>query len=104
MRHYGQSGVITQVDRAGLVAYCLIYARAMEAERQLASTGLVITTEKGQQVQNPLVRIADRAWAEARAYEVEFGMTPSSRSRVSVPEEIGEDEFTSFLKNKAAEG
>jgi len=101
MRHYAASGVITQVDRAGLAAYCELYARIREAERCIHETGLVITDPKTQrQVPNPYVRIADRAYAEMRAYAVEFGMTPSSRSRVSAPAEIQEDEFSKYLRDK----
>ena len=100
MHHYAASGVITQVDRAALAAYCELYARAREAERALRETGLVITDDKGRQVPNPYVRIADRAYAEMRAYAVEFGMTPSSRSRVSAPAESTEDEFTKYLRDK----
>ena len=100
MRHYAATGVITQVDRPALVAYCELYARAREAERKLQQTGLLVITDKGQAFANPLIRVADRAWAEMRAFAIEFGMTPSSRARVRVPDKVPEDEFTQYMHSR----
>ena len=36
MRYYGATGVITQVDRAALCAYCELYARARELGGQVS--------------------------------------------------------------------
>lgn len=33
--------------------------------------------------QNPWLAVANRAWEQLRKVEAEFGMTPSSRSRVT---------------------
>lgn len=77
-------GLLSAIDRAALAAYCQAYGRWAEAERQLKADpeGLVITTEKGNRIQNPLVGIARRAAADMVRYCTEFGMTPSARSRV----------------------
>ncbi len=101
LRDYGLTGAITRADRAALAAYCLLYARSIQVEALLEGCPLAIKTANGY-IQNPLVRIADRTYAEMRAYAVEFGMTPSSRSRVQVPGEVEEDEFTKYLRERDA--
>lgn len=95
------AGVLTRLDRAALISYCVIYSRAMQADAMLAKAGMVITTANGTEVQSPWVSISNRAHELLNRYEVEFGMTPSSRSRVKVPQKAGEDEFSQFLAKKA---
>jgi P27 family predicted phage terminase small subunit len=51
----------------------------------------VITTDKGNKIQNPLVGIARRAQADMVRYASEFGMTPSARSRVHADKQAKED-------------
>ena len=88
--------LLTQIDRTALAAYCQAYGRWVEAENGLKASGLIITTEpqtnkKGKRtgggniIPNPLVGIANTAMKLMHSYLVEFGMTPSSRSRISVP-------------------
>lgn len=83
-RELHEAGLLTGVDRAALAAYCQAYGRWAEAERALAQDpeGMVITTDKGNRIQNPLLGIARRAQADMVRYAAEFGMTPSARSRV----------------------
>jgi len=79
------AGLLTVVDRAPLAAYCQLYARWVKAEKELETASLVITTEKGFALPNPLVGIANGALEGMRKFLIEFGMTPSSRSRLHVP-------------------
>ena len=84
-------GVLSQVDRAALGAYCQAYGRWEQAEAALArmaerdnvTKGLMIKTTNGNAVQNPLVGTANKAMADMMRYAAEFGMTPSARSRIS---------------------
>ena len=78
-----QLGLLSDIDRSALAAYCQIYGRWVDAETQLAGTGLVITTSNGNIIQNPLVGIANKALELMHKFLTEFGMTPSSRTRVS---------------------
>jgi len=83
-------GLLAGVDRAALGAYCQAYGRWVQAERALAKMaandpltgGLLIKTTNGNAIQNPLVGIANKAMADMVRYAVEFGMTPSARSRI----------------------
>jgi P27 family predicted phage terminase small subunit len=76
-------GVLARVDRAALAAYCMCWSRWVEAETQLRKFGTVIKTAKGYPIQNPYLGIANTAVDQMRKFMTEFGMTPSSRSRVS---------------------
>jgi P27 family predicted phage terminase small subunit len=79
-------GVLTTVDRAVLAAYCVAYARWAEAEAQVSKLGLVVKTSAGNLIQNPYLSIANRAMEQTAKLASEFGMTPSSRSRVQTAE------------------
>lgn len=80
-------GLLTKIDRAVLAAYCQAYGRWCQAERELAlpheeGGGLTIETSNGNWVQNPLVGIANKAAGDMARFAVEFGMTPSARTRI----------------------
>jgi P27 family predicted phage terminase small subunit len=85
------AGLMTELDRAALAAYCQAYGRWAEAERALArmaakddlNRALMVKTVGGNAIQNPLVGIANKAKADMVRYAVEFGMTPSARAKVN---------------------
>lgn len=79
-------GVLATVDRAALAAYCVAYARWVEAEAQVAKLGTIVKTSNGNLIQNPYLAVANRAMEQMTKLAAEFGMTPSSRSRVQVAE------------------
>ena len=62
--------------------YCQAFGRWAEAEKKAALAGMIVKTKAGGLVQNPYLGIANRAGKQARELLVEFGMTPSSRTRV----------------------
>ena len=83
-------GLLSKIDRAAFAAYCQAYGRWRQAEEALGklaakdktASGLMIKTKNGNAIQNPLVGTANRAMADAMRLAAEFGMTPSSRSRI----------------------
>lgn len=77
------TGVITLADRAALAAYCMAYSRWLEAEEYLEQHSWTYTTEKGNEIQSPYVGIANQLRMQVVKFATEFGMTPSSRSRVN---------------------
>ncbi len=82
-------GLLSGLDRGGLAAVCQAYGRWVQAERALAlmkndANGLVISTKAGNMIQNPLVGIANKAMSDYMRFAAEFGMTPSSRTRIAV--------------------
>jgi P27 family predicted phage terminase small subunit len=50
-------------------------------------------------MQSPYLAILNKAIEQMRTFIVEFGMTPSSRARVTVTKPREEDEFEKFLRN-----
>jgi len=82
-------GVLASVDRDALVAYCRTYARWKAAEDFLEKHGEVypIRDEGGKvkcMMQFPQVAIARNLLQTLRAYQQEFGLTPSARSRIDI--------------------
>jgi len=95
-------GILSGLDRAALAAYCQAYGRWTQAERALAkmsnqADGLIIKTVSGNMIQNPLVGVANKAMADMVRYAAEFGMTPSSRSRISAMEKDDGDAASEYL-------
>lgn len=86
-----QMGVMTQADNTALAAYASAYGRWREAQEILANEGVVITTEAGNTIQHPACGIAARALDQMFKFLAEFGLTPASRSKVSVSSEDGSE-------------
>jgi P27 family predicted phage terminase small subunit len=79
-------GLLTEADKTALEIYCLTYQHWVEAEQMIAKTHLVIKGNKQPLILNPFFIASQRLAAQLQAIMVEFGLTPSSRSRLSVPE------------------
>jgi len=76
-------GIISQIDRTALAAYCQTYGRWAQAEAAIIKAGLLSKTINGNIIQSPLLGIANRAMEIMRSYLAEFGMTPASRYKIS---------------------
>lgn len=83
------AGIITSLDAAALGLYCEAFARWKHANDQVAKFGPVVKAPSGFPVQSPFLAISNRAWDQMSKMLVEFGMTPSSRSRVSAQQQEG---------------
>jgi P27 family predicted phage terminase small subunit len=76
-------GVMTSLDVHALELYCESYARWREATEQIENYGMIVKSPSGYPVQTPYLGIANTALKHMKDLLVEFGMTPSSRTRVS---------------------
>ena len=76
-------GLLSQLDRAALALYAQAYGRWAEAEKELVVHGLIVKTKSGMLIQNPYLWIANRAAKQMSEMLAEFGMSPSSRTRVT---------------------
>jgi len=77
-------GVMTETDTTALLVYCETWARWKDAQDQLFKFGPIVKQGKnGYLAQSPYLQIANKAMEQMLKLLVEFGMTPSSRSRVS---------------------
>jgi P27 family predicted phage terminase small subunit len=101
-------GTLARIDRSMLAAYCQAYADWVEAEGKLKRFGKIIMSPKrtitkkrrdgtevtetsgGYPQQSPYVSLRNKALAQMYRFAVEFGMSPSSRSRIEVGSSGGE--------------
>lgn len=94
-----EMGLLSTADRAALAAYCIVYSRWVHAEEQVKKFGTIVKSpEKGFPMKSPYLTVADQAMETMRKFLVEFGLTPSSRSRLRVEAKKNvEDEFDTFV-------
>ncbi len=75
-------GIVSQLDRAALAAYCQAYGRWVEAERKLKETPILIRLPSGYIQQSPWLGIAHKSQEMMHKFAGELGLSPVSRSRV----------------------
>lgn len=75
--------IITNIDVTALAMYCESYATWFNANKMIQRHGPVVKNPSGFPVQSPYLLIANKAFDQMRAMLTEFGMTPSSRTRVA---------------------
>lgn len=85
-RELHRLGLLTVVDRAAFAAYCMQWARWVEAEQHLQrdEVKLVYQSANGMWRQNPWISVANDAMRGMHTFLSEFGMTPSARTRIQV--------------------
>jgi P27 family predicted phage terminase small subunit len=76
-------GIISQLDRAALAAYCQAYGRWVESERKLKETPTLIKLPSGYIQPSPWLGIAHKQLELMQRYMGELGLSPVSRARVS---------------------
>ena len=75
-------GLLTEMDMAAFAGYCQAYARWKEAEEFLTQHGSMVRTPNGYLQQVPQVSIAQTNMKIMLKFCEQFGLTPSSRSRI----------------------
>jgi P27 family predicted phage terminase small subunit len=90
----GPLRILTNLDRAALAAYCGAYAMWAEATQAIQKYGSMVKSPSGYPVQSPYVSIANRQTEIMMRIASEFGLTPASRSRISMPQPPERDLFS----------
>ena len=97
----GRLGLLTIVDRGPMAGGCEWWAIFVEALGQLRNKAgeieLTYETPTGQQKARPEIGVALQAWKEYLAFCSKFGLTPSDRSRIHMPEPQRNDLFAQYL-------
>lgn len=93
-----EAGVLTNLDSHALAMYCEVFARWQTANENLARFGPVIKAPSGFPVQSPYLTISNKAFDQMKGMLIEFGMTPSSRTKVSTVAPEEEDAASAFMK------
>src|SRR6185295_9700291 len=96
-------GLLTRIDRAALALYCESWGRWVEAEKALRAYGVMIKAPSGFPMQSPYLAIANKAMEQMRAMLCEFGMSPSSRTRVHATPPPREDNALEALRKRRRE-
>jgi P27 family predicted phage terminase small subunit len=91
-------GILTRIDSDALALYCEAYARWVHANQQLQQFGPLVKAPSGYPMQSPFLAIANKAFDQLRAMLTEFGMTPSSRTKVHAAKPDEDDAMERFLR------
>ena len=75
------------VAEAALATYCGAYALWAESIEAIQKFGAMVKSPTGYPMQSPYISIANRQAEIMMRIASEFGFTPASRSRISVPRE-----------------
>jgi P27 family predicted phage terminase small subunit len=98
--------LITSLDLQPLAAYCDAFERwclakatiAAMAERDPMTHGMIVKTQAGGAMPNPIVFMAQSAARDMVRYAAEFGLSPSARSRIKAVDALGKTgKFDGFL-------
>jgi P27 family predicted phage terminase small subunit len=74
--------VLSESDGIALGSLCITYSRLIQAQRLMAKSSLLIKTPGGYVMQSPVLSIVNSQLAALSLQLKEFGLTPSSRSRM----------------------
>lgn len=75
-------GLMTEIDKAALAVYSQAWARWAETEAKIREVDALMPGAQFNKERRHFVKQAAEAMRDLMRYLVEFGMTPSSRSRV----------------------
>lgn len=95
------SRIITELDGAALAAYCQAWSRWIWAEKHLQKYGpVILSPDKKYPMHSPYLSIANKSMEQVLRFLTEFGMTPSSRSRISaIDEDFGHADDPNSIEN-----
>ena len=74
--------VMTEADVDALAIYAVNFTRWREAIQRVREMGMIVKSPKNYPIQNPFLAIANKAQKTCLDILTEFGLTPSSRTRV----------------------
>jgi P27 family predicted phage terminase small subunit len=104
--------LLTVVDRGALTAYCLAWNELVACTKAMTREGRIISqpvlNRSGKKVgairrPNPAARLQRDAFARVKQFLGEFGLSPSSRARLQVPNHVTEkdDPLAALIKRQA---
>jgi P27 family predicted phage terminase small subunit len=90
-------GLLTALDRGAIAGGCQWWAMFVDAVKDIEENGTTFMTDTGYQGPRPSVALALKSWQQYLAFAARFGLTPSDRSRLSVPAPKPIDEMSAYL-------
>lgn len=116
--------VVTAADSKALAAYCNLFHRWQQAEREIERLGIMLgapilleqwvehtdPTKSGfvktvagiEYKKNPAVGISFEAQKAMKSFLIEFGLTPASRAKIHVEKEKEADPMAEYFARRAA--
>lgn len=92
------AGLLTVIDAPALALYCEAFARWKDANDKVVQLGAVVKAPSGFPIQSPFLAIANKAHEQMVKLLAEFGMTPSSRTRVTVTKPDPNAQYAKFVR------
>ncbi|MGB9780630.1 phage terminase small subunit P27 family [Caldanaerobacter sp.] len=90
-------GLITKVDDMAFMMMLMHWYLACEAAKAISQEGLITKDSKGRPRKNPLHQVLRDHSDSLKSYLSEFGLTPSSRSKLNVPQPEEQDDISALL-------
>ncbi len=78
-----RAGLVTPIFEGMLAAYCMVFSRWVEAERELRNTAKLVKSPSGYPLQNPWLAIANRAIEQMRQLGSDLGLSAAALTRIS---------------------
>lgn len=100
MDGYANMGVVTSVDRSALVELCRCWSDLCRLRFEVREERETYEDQYGNPRKNPKVSLVDSAFDKWRKLSIEFGLTPSSRTRLNTNGGTPEDDFLSFIESQ----
>ncbi len=92
-------GCVSEIDVMQLASYCLAVQMVADCTKIIEEEGLTCLTSKGTIVQRPEVGMRNTAMSLLKSFGAEFGMSPASRTRISVaPPAVPKDNEFSLVE------
>lgn len=98
--HLQEAGVLTVMDVQALKLYCRIYAKWHESNEKLDEYGPVIKTKAGHPALSPYFKISQKYLDQLLTILREFGMTPSSRTKIHASSDKPDDDYEAWQKKR----
>lgn len=96
------NGLLTQLDYSQFAIYCQAWGRWVDAEKKITENSMVVKTANGNPINNPYMNIANTAMRDCHKFLSEFGMTPSSRTKIKVENQTKKQNKFSVNAQQAA--
>ncbi len=89
-------GVLTKIDRADLIGYCMTFSVLKAMYLTFRELGPTQDTAAGAAQSRPEIREIEKLLTLLRVYAADFGMTPAARSKVTATKEP-QDKFDAIF-------
>lgn len=93
VEHLMKLKILAVIDLGLLAMYCQQVGTYQKAQRILNTQGYTVESPNGYEMPSPWVAIGNKALDQAAKLGIQFGLTPSSRTRIPQPKEKAENPF-----------